>query len=365
MNAARPVHRYILKAYPANDHPLFHPWQKATLVLFVADDNPYAGERIALSEVAKRHWIPEGFELRDTLIRKAVENEGGEIWKAYLQAEREGLFWMEDLESLPMSRKDEALWGTGPRLTEVFIDNLINDSGGRRVTTEEAGGAPEHLEKNADYVLGRFVLEAKQFENEGLDVPTRQKKLSELFGQYLTEGDVHRIDPYRLSDRDFEKYWEIVGVPIQRRIKDASKQVKATIGRLFPGASEGGVILLNTGYLTIPHDFMVALAERYAAKDTSTIRTVIVISSWTITNGFDTIVNYGFHPHEPAAPELLKLRDVFWKTVERLMTEMVQGKLDPKSGLQTPMAPIHFNHDGQAFTFGVPDIESSFNRKKR
>ncbi|MBA4284550.1 MAG: hypothetical protein C0434_03345 [Xanthomonadaceae bacterium] len=198
-----------------------------------------------------------------------------------------------------------------------------------------------------------------------MDVPTRQKKVSEIFGQYLAAGDVHRIDPYRLSDADFEKYWEIVGVPVQRRIKDASKQVKATIARLLPGDFAGGVILLNTGYLTIPHNFLVAMAERYATKDSSSIRTVVVISSWTVTNGFDTTVNYGFHPHEPIAYELLKLRDVFWSTVERLMTEMVQGKLDPDSGMQEPMAPVYFTHDGKSFTFGVPEMESSFDRKKR
>lgn len=365
MNAQRRVHRYVLKAYPDKDHPRFHSWQKATVVLFLADVDPHEGEKLVLAELTKRHWIPEGFELRDTLIRQAVQAEGGHIWEAYLQAERDGLFWLEHLDSVPMSRKGETLWGTGPRLRETFIDNLISESGGRRVTVEEAGGSLEKLERNADYVLGRYVLEAKQFENEGLDVPTRQQKLGELFRQYLAAGNVHRIDPYRLSDADFDKYWGIIGVPVQRRIKDASKQVKATIARLPPSEFEGGVILLNTGYLTVPHDFMVAMAERYASKDTSAIRTVVVISSWTITNGFDTVVNYGFHPHEPTAPELLKLRDVFWSTVERLMTEMVQGKLDPESGMQAPMAPVHFTHDGKAFTFGVPEMESSFHPKKR
>jgi len=365
VNAQKRVHRYVLKAYPSKDHPRFHPWQKATVVLFLADVDPHEGEKLALNELTKRHWIPEGFELRDTLIQKKVKAEGGQIWEAYLQAERDGLFWLEHLDSVPMSRKGETLWGTGPRLTETFIDNLISESGGRRVTAEEAGGSLEKLERNADYVLGRYILEAKQFENEGLDVPTRQQKLGELFGQYLAAGNVHRIDPYRLSDADFDKYWGIVGVPVQRRIKDASKQVKATIARLLPGDFEGGVILLNTGYLTIPHDFMVTMAERYAAKDTSAIRTVVVISSWTVTNGFDTVVNYGFHPHEPISPELLKLRDVFWSTVGRLMTEMVQGKLDPETGMQAPMAPVYFNHDGKAFTFGVPEMESSFDRKKR
>lgn len=355
------VYRFILKAYPTPEHPKFHQWQKATLVLFVADTNSNKAEQKALVELKKRSWIPEAFELSDTLNRDAVRNHGGDVWEAYVHAERDGLFWMESLDSLPMCQKGEVLWGTGPNLTEAFVDNLVIDSGGHRITYEEAGG---FVEKNADYVLGKYVFELKQFENDGLAVPSRQQKLGEIFKRYRPEGSVHQIDPYRLSEQDFDEYWEIVGVPIQRRIKAASKQVKATISRLGQGQYEGGAILLNTGYLTVPHHFLVAMAERYAAKDTSTIRRIVVISSWTITNGIDTVVNYGFHPHEPACPDLIKLRDTFWVTVEKLMTQMVTGELDSEGGMQEPMSPIYFNHEGEMFTFGVPYIESSLNARK-
>ncbi len=353
------VHRFIFKAYPTKNHPEFHVWQKATLVLFVASPDPYVAEQKAFEELKHRGWVPEAIERRDTLIRGAVQDQGGEVWDAYVQAEQGDLFWLEDLDSLPMCKKDEMLWGTGPKLTEAFVDNLIQDSGGHRLTAEEAG---EFREKNADYVLGRYVLELKQFENEGLAVETRQRKLGELFQRYLSDEPVRKIDPYTLSDRDFEKYWEIVGVPIQKRVKAASKQVKTTIARLGPEQYKGGVILLNTGYLTVPHDFLVAMAERYASKDTSSISHVIVISSWTITNGFDTVVNYGFHPHKPTCTDLKNLQEVFWTTVEKLMTQMITGELDPESGMQQPMSPTYFNHQGEMFTFGVPQLESSLKR---
>lgn len=356
------VHRFIIKAYPTKDHPEFHVWQKATLLLFIGNTDPFVAEQEALEELKRRCWVPEAFEYRDTLIRAAVQEQGGEIWDAYVQAEQGSIFWLEDLESLPMCKKDEALWGTGPKLTELFVDTLIEDSGGHRLTAEEAG---EFREKNADYVLGSYVLELKQFENEGLAVETRQRKIGELFQRYLGDGHVRKIDPYTLSDKDFEEYWEIVGVPIQKRVKAASKQVKTSIARLGPEKYEGGVILLNTGYLTVPHDFLVAMAERYASKDTSSIKHVIVISSWTITNGFDTVVNYGFHPHEPTSSDLKKLRDVFWATVERLMTQLITGELDPESGMQQVMSPTYFNHKGEVFTFGVPQLESSLKRGKK
>ena len=71
---------------------------------------------------------------------------------------------------------------------ESFVDGLISNSGGNRVTREEAG---YFAEKNADYILGTYVLELKQFEQEGLDVPTRQEKIAELFSRYSSYSAFH------------------------------------------------------------------------------------------------------------------------------------------------------------------------------
>jgi len=356
------IYRFVIRAYPSPSHPTFYEWQKATLVLFIPDRDPCTAEQKALVKLGERDWVPESFELRDILIEDAVRAEGGGVWDAYKEAERNGLFWLESLDALPMSRKGETLWGTGPKLDESFIDGLISDSGGKRVTCEEAG---DFTEKNADYILGTYVLELKQFEQEGLDVPTRQKKIAEIFDRYSSNGPVQQIDPFQLDEHDFQEYWEVVGVPIQKRIKAASKQVKSTIKRVGEDSYVGGVILLNTGYLTVPHDFLVAMAERYSAKDTSSISKVIVISSWTVTNGFDTVVNYGFHPHEPSCTELTKLKDTFWSTVESRMTQMITSELDTTSGMQEPMSPTHFYREGKAYTFGVPQLETSLRKEKK
>lgn len=288
-------------------------------------------------------------------LQDAVRKEGGKVWNAYIQAEQGEIFWLEELDSLPLCKKGEELWGTGPKLDESFVDALIEGCGGHRLTAEEAG---EFREKNADYILGDNILELKHFENEGLSVETRQQKIAEIFQKYLGDRYLLKIDPYKLSDRDFEEYWNVLGVPVQKRVKAASKQVKTSIARLGADKYEGGIILLNTGYLSIPDDFLVAMAERYASKDTSSIKNVIVISSWTITNGFDTVVNYGFHPHEPAREDFKRLQSVFWGKIEDLMTKILTGEYDKESGVQQPMKPIYFNLQGKVFTFGVPELES-------
>lgn len=354
------IYRFVIRAYPDSTHAHFHEWQKATLVLFISESEPCSAEQKSLLELEKRKWVPESYELKDILIEERIREEGGNILDAYLEAKNTGIYWLESLDDLAMIRKEEKVWGTGPKLNESFVDQLIISSGGHRVTREEAGNFKE---KNADYILGSFVLELKQFEQEGLEVSTRQEKIAKIINRYTLNAPAQQIDPLQLNENDFREYWEVVGIPVQKRIKAASKQVKSTINRL-DGNHTGGVILLNTGYLSIPHDFLISMAERYASKDTSSISEVVVISSWTVTNGFDTVVNYAFHPHEPSNLDLIKLRDTFWETVNRMMTQMVTGELDISTGMQEPMSPTHFKVDDKAFTFGVPEIESSLCRKK-
>jgi hypothetical protein len=355
------VHRLVIRAYPKPMHPTLHEWQKATIVLFISDTDPYSAEQKALAELDSRCWIPESFDLRDTLIRDAVRQHGGEVWDAYLEAEHSGLYWEAHLDSLPMCKKGDSLWGTGPKLSETFVDNLIVDSGGHRLTYEEAGG---YKDKNADYILGHYVLELKQFEKEGLRSPTRQEKVAKLFKRYSPADPVHQIDPHKLCESGYQRYLDIVGVPIQKRVKEASKQVKATINRLGSDRYHGGVILLNTGYLSIPHNLFVEMAERYASKDTSTISKVIVISSWTITNGFDNVVNYEFHPRETECSDLSRLKDTFFAAVTNLMTNMLRGDPGTDFDTQEPMSPTFFDHEGEKFIVGIPEIESSFDSQK-
>ena len=355
------IFRFVVQAYPSPTHPKYHEWQKATLVLLIANTDPHEAEQKSLDEIYRRGWVPESYDTKDILIEDVIKSEGGELWDAYLEAKKMGMFWIESLDTLPMTGKDNEVWGTGLKLDEEFVDQLIIDSGGHRVTREEAG---DYQEKNADYVLAPYILELKQFEQEGLEVPTRQKKIAEIFDRDSLSGPAQELDPYVLEKDGFQEYWDVVGVPIQKKIKAASKQVKSTLSRLGEEKYEGGVILLNTGYLTVPHGFLVAMAEKYAAKDTSSISKVVVISSWTITNGFDTAVNYGFHPREPDCKVLSKLNDTFWKTVERMMTQMMTGDLDASKGMQNPMSPTHFHSGDKAYTFGVPHIESSLPKKK-
>jgi len=230
------------------------------------------------------------------------------------------------------------------------------DAGGHRLTKEEAA---EFKEKNADYIFREFVLELKILQEEGLSVSTRQSKIASLFASYPSAGPVHQLDPFSLTEEDFEEYLDIVGVPLKKRIQSASKQVKKTIERLGKDKYKGGVILLNTGYTTIPHDFLEYLGDRYASKDTSWISEVITISCWTMTNGFDSSINFSFSPHEPENETIGLLKESFWNNINSVMNEWASGGFMPPQEKQEPMEPVSFQENGKVFTFGVPRLESS------
>lgn len=179
---------------------------------------------------------------------------------------------------------------------------------------------------------------------------------------YPTDGSAQRLDPFQLDESDFRTYLDIVGVPIQKRIQAASKQIKATIERLAPQNLRGAVILMNTGYSTIPHDFLEHLASRYSKKDSRSISEVVVISSWTITNGFDWEIRFAFSPNEPTTNCVQKLKRAFWSSIEELMSKWGHDGFVAQTNVQKPMAPVSFSSEGRIFTFGIPSVDSSIKK---
>lgn len=129
------VQRFIFRAYPSEDHPRYYPWQAATIAIFIGDNNNERALRAALNELAGRNWTPERVVLRDTLKKDRVRQEGGAVWQAFTQAEGGETFWLENLESLPMTTKENGQHLAAPRLSEEFMDRVVSEAGGRQLQT--------------------------------------------------------------------------------------------------------------------------------------------------------------------------------------------------------------------------------------
>ncbi len=93
-------------------------------------------------------------------------------------------------------------------LTEAVINGIVEAAGGQRAH-------PDHdrrSERNADYIIGRSVVELKILEDEGLSKKELQRRLADLFVPLDPERPVVVLDRERLDeagrrayDRAFEK----------------------------------------------------------------------------------------------------------------------------------------------------------------
>lgn len=354
------VYRFIIHSIPSDNHRKYYQWQDADIVIFLASDNHEKAESLALMELEKRNWSPIKFKLKDILIKERVQSEGGDLCAAYHNALNGEVFWMEHLIDIPFSTKNDPPAFIAPRLDESFIDKLITSCNGKRISEDQIEkDGDENKKKNADYLLGNFILELKDLQEEGLLVTTRQKKIAEIFDKYNFKNPFQQLDISILNDSDFLAYMDIVGKPIQKRIKDAAKQIKSTISHLELENDQGYIILLNSGYSSLPQKLLEICGERYSTKDTSRVKAVIAISTWVATNGFDYIVNFAFSPNESNDKIINNLREKFWDLVNELMTEWGRSGFQYVNGGLNPIIPINFTYNDKKYIYTIPKLESS------
>ena len=126
-----------------------------------------------------------------------------------------------------------------PAIGEEFVDRIVARAGGRRLTAEEIGT----VRRNADYLLKDWSFELKDLREEGLEKPERQHKIAALYTPDRW-GDEVEISPENLTKAEYREYMDIVGGPIQRQVKSASKQIHQTKGILGNAQTCGLLIFL-------------------------------------------------------------------------------------------------------------------------
>lgn len=249
------------------------------------------------------------------------------------------------------------------QISEQFIDSVINDAGGRRVSEEEK--QPGIV--NADYIVGNFIFELKDIQEEGLQKETHQQKLAELFEPYFPGKSEITIDPSVLSKPDFLRYLDIIAKPIKTHVKKASKQIKETRQVLGQPNLKGGIILLNTGFGSFPHDEFAKQVERFAQKDSKQFDAVVSISTWFYTNGFDSYLFYKFSPQDIDYSEVECIRQSFDEAFQKMMTDLVLGNVPDSTELSFPLSPVAFHYKGIDFNWKplqIPLPWDEINRKK-
>ncbi|KQB57127.1 hypothetical protein AE621_22460 [Acidovorax sp. SD340] len=311
----------------------------------------------ARQELIRRHWTFIKYEDRSTLIEARVREEGGAVLEAFKEALRGRVFFKVFIDTFGSGSKDRQTM-LPARITEDFIDEVIIKAGGARLDT--AGITPGI--RNADYLLGRYIFELKDLQEEAMSKGPHQERLAQLFRPYARGEAWVTINPAMLSKSDFREYLNILGRPIQGHVRSAAKQIKETKKLLGRDDLLGGLLLLNTGFGTYPHDEFSAQVERYARKDTSEFNAVMTVSAWSQTNGFDTFAFYKISPQESQEEEIVAFQQAFSDCYMAMMTKLIQGALPAAAASAPASRSIGFAVDGIDFAWEAPRIPLPWER---
>jgi hypothetical protein len=340
------VFRFGVRAQPTVNNPKYATWQPADLIAFIVADDGLAAEEKFEAKVRKLHWKILQWKLRDQLIEERIREAGGDVLEAYEFALKRGEWYRVDSEHFmadAMARNPMS----PPRPDESFLDDIVVQAGGRRLTIEERANDEE---ENADYILDEYVIEAKDIQEERLSKQECHHKIAEIFWPYFEEAAVIPIDPSILSENDWRRYVEILARPIEERIKKARSQVKTTIRRLASGRWKGGIILLNSGYCSLSHEVFEQIGAN-ALCNSKYIDLLVCITTRAQTNGFDCYMNWEFSPKGHRSLTEEKIFKSYDFVLHRAMGSWVSSGLRRATPHQPLAEPVSFEYAGKTFAW--------------
>jgi hypothetical protein len=342
-----PIQRFVVKAYPTVDHPDLHPFHLHTICVFIGEGDYDQAQARAEKELWKRKWRIVRYLDKSTLIEERVKAFGGEVWDAYLLAAKGRiLIKSESNDNILPKSFSMAI----PAFDEKTVDRAIEKAGGHRLTKEEANN--QHT-LNADYVLGNWIIELKELEEERLLKTGHQNALATLFEKYCCD-DHMEIDYDALSPEDQKLFVKSACSPVRHALEKASKQIAATKAHLGNVQAKGAVIILNNGFGSLQPELLPRIADQLAKRH-SQIDLVICLSQYFITNGFDNVVNFHMDPVTLPDSSIEAFYDAIHGEQTALMTKAIMTHPDEMENPLKPMCPIIFERNGKRYRF-VPGI---------
>lgn len=339
------VQRIILKAKPAKNNLQYNEWETASIIFFIDEPNKKLALDIVKNKLNEMKWEILYYELKDTLIEERVQEAENIIKNAFAAAKLNKIHYDIIHDNFGPGKK-KTNYICPPKIDEEFIEKVIAEAGGRRLTENEKAKSEE---LNADFIIGDFIFELKDLMEEGLEKIERRKKLSNLFSKYYTNSEPIFIDPNILTPEDQRIYVSTISSPLEKRIKKAYKQVKATKDRLSL-SSRVGLIYLNSGYLSLLHETFTSEVNRYITKNNLFFDEIITLSISAQTNGFDLYVEFFSDPPKQTFTETKTIIDSWNKNAQDIMTKLVRGEINYSSN---PQKPIAFSNSGIDF-FWLP-----------
>jgi hypothetical protein len=347
---------FLIRAYPAPNHPLYHEFQTAQLIICVGEDDQMKAIDLAKEKLTEEGWIPISFESESTLTEDYIKDEGGTVWEeAYNKAKSGDIFFEHRLdEDFLYSSKSGISPDLPSRITETFIDEVIEEAGGHRLSVEEAN--PDET-RNPDYRIDNFLIELKDLQKEGLHVESRRKKLAKLLRE---SGGVER-----LSGQNYSKWLDILGGPVKENVRSAAHQIRQAKEYMGDNTLKGGLLYINTGYYTLSHDIFCQIVEKMVRQYKSEIDLVMCISNMVHTNGFESMNNFKFYPGKGENPVEDKIHSAFLNKVGNLMNDWGKEGFKSSSNPAAIIKPYVFEDQGEYYGFEPEILKCSVNKNKK
>ena len=131
MNTTVNIQRICVRAKPRSTNPDYFDWQTAIICIFVPQNDKLLAVKRARTELDRRHWEFISYRSKSTLIEERVRRAGGEVWEAYQSAANGDLVFKVFPEHFQAGDKG-AKYLLPAKITEHFIDTVVDEAGGRR-----------------------------------------------------------------------------------------------------------------------------------------------------------------------------------------------------------------------------------------
>jgi hypothetical protein len=222
-----------------------------------------------------------------------------------------------------------------PRFSEKDFENIIVQLGGEKI--------PESTVKTPDFLLYDVALELKDLQTDSLFNKDRQNTIAEAFENQ--PGYTVNLDPTIDYGTPTDKYRRLITNTIKNHIKNASEQIKSY--KEQREIASAGIIFLNTGMFSLPHDTFMAIVDDVINRETRTIEFGLVFSQVMQSNGWD--LKAVFMPDFVGnVPEQIKvLRSKLGDLIDQKMTDMMLT--NPAILTTNSMHPISFCKNNKIF----------------
>lgn len=293
-------------------------------------------------ELSVRYNYPVCSDLKiEQLIENRCVDSGGSFLECYNVAKKEGYSFTVFASYL----NDASNPFKVHRFSESDFEIIIKELGGYKI--------PETIVKTPDFLINDVVLELKDIQTDSLEVKERQNSIGIIFRN--TPGYTVNLDPLIDYGNCSAEYHRLLSATVQKHFKKASEQTKSfqQTNKIF----SAGVILINTGMYSLPHDKLKEIVEHILQRQTQTIKFAFIVSQVMQSNGFDlySVFRNGFVGDVPN--EITALKERMKKIIDYKMKEMIMSPTVTDS--ISSMSPISFLSENKIFYWNPGRIKDN------